>query len=106
MRFTAYGVYRLMFMRNYFGEFTYINSKETNLKEITNKDKISNNNKLIPMFERFETESLKEAKLKYHKENSTFLYFVAYNGPWFTQNINAAPKAKLDDGYCDIVVKL
>lgn len=85
-RFTVYGMYLLLFRRNYYASLYY--ADET----VIDKD--------------FKFPSLsEELNLKYFKrEAKNFAYFYACCVPWVADYINVAPKSLPDDGACDLIV--
>jgi hypothetical protein len=89
-RFTLYGVKFITCPRRYFGEFHYC------IKDIPYEDMPEYNDELD--YNLFNCENSKQL-LKVDQ----YSYFWVCNLPWPDSKMHAAPRAKMDDGYCDSI---
>ena len=82
-RFTMWGVYRVMALRHYPGEFNYVgqNCKLNHIESCNN---------------------IAEYKKAWMATN--FKIMCVYNAPWIAQKFNAAPLSTIDDGANDITI--
>lgn len=86
LRFSIYGALRWMCLRNVYGAFYYLPENS----EVSD-DKLPNLREPL------------EPGLGMVRENDQFTYFWACNISHGGETINVAPKAKLDDGFMDII---
>ncbi len=84
-RFSLYGAFRWMCLRNSLAAVYYLPSDT----QIAEKD--------IPGLKSQLDDSI------FRRENEHFYYFLACNVSHIGENINCAPRAKLDDGFCDLL---
>lgn len=118
MRFTMWGVFRALFLREYFGSLRYTgficnNSrvvrqsvssqsfKEVPL-EVSKRNAPSGGSTAGAMMHTSGHTSL--SQVNQHFINQNFQYFVAMNAPFVSFDNNIAPLSQLDDGCNDLVI--
>lgn len=88
IRFTLWGVMRVLFMQRYMGCFNFNGFYVKNKKDIPEND-------LIPV----EMPVLQ----KHAVTNNWFLHFFAGNTPWISSDMHYLPLSRLNDGMNDII---
>lgn len=83
-----YGFWRVLCLRKYFAEFSYLPQEKSNEYD---KDLPDLSTSLPECFTRV---------------NDVFLYFLSCHQKFIGETVQCAPKARFNDGFTDIMVRL